>query len=343
MSRLPLPRAVLVWAWLTIPACNGTEPGDGSSRLPVLVYAERDEGTGLWSIQGYTGDHGSRELAPGPDRAPRPSVSALLVRPTTGELLYQSADPGYLGYVLLDPASGDARPLNLHGVALEWSPRGDLLTVVAEQAILVVTPAGEARRTICDPAADCGVPAWAPSGDALAVSRRSATGKPDLWLVPLGSGDETNLTETLPASETDPSWSPDGTMIAYYQDEDAQLIVANADGTEARPLFAPISPGDLPWLPDGRAVAARGILDDELGIVRVSLSGTPSLVTPPDERPVDAGRMAWSPSDDRLVYAAYDGTGSDRPGVFLIRADGSDRQRLSRPGNIATDPAWIPR
>jgi Tol biopolymer transport system component len=326
-----------------IPACQGTEPGEGSADLPELVYAERDEGTGLWSIQGYVEDRGSRELAPGPDGAPRPSVGGLLVRPTTGELLYYSEDPGYLGHLLLDPGSGDVRRLSVPGVPLEWSPLGDLLTVVADQAILVVTLDGEVRRTVCAPTQTCGVPAWAPSGGALAVSRRTASGKPDLWLVPSVGGAETNLTQTAPASETNPSWSPDGTLIAYYKEEDFQLVVANADGTGARPLFAPITPGDFAWLPDGRAVAVRGTLDDEPGIVRVPLDGMPSLLTPPGERPVDASRLSWSPSGDRLVYLAYDGTERDYPGVFLIRPDGSDRRQLNRPGNVATDPAWIPQ
>jgi hypothetical protein len=121
---------------VALPACQGTEPGDGSPDLPELVYAERDEGTGLWSIQGYTEEGGSDELAPGPDGVPRPSATGLRVRPTTGELLYRSEDPGYLGYLLL--------------------------------------------------------------------------------------------------------------LIAYYKQEDFQLIMANADGTGARALFAPITPGHLP-------------------------------------------------------------------------------------------------
>jgi Tol biopolymer transport system component len=58
---------------------------------------------------------------------------------------------------------------------------------------------------------------------------------------------------------------------------------------------------------------------------------------------VDTSRLTWPPSGERPVYLAYDGTERDYPGVFLIRPDGSDRRQLNRPGNVATDPSWIPR
>jgi dipeptidyl aminopeptidase/acylaminoacyl peptidase len=327
---------------LAAAACDGTGPGDGSADVPELVFLERDDTNGQWSVRGQTTSGSSIDVAPGPGSAPRPSGLGLLVRPTTGELLYATDEPEDAGYALLDPISGEYRRLTLPGRALAWSPGGDRLAAVVDQTIVILTLDGQVQQTICGPPAICGDLAWTPDGEALALSRSTAGGKPDLWRIPLGDGDEANLTSTAAASETNPAWSPDGGSIAYYQDEDLQLIVANADGGEPRRLFAPISRGDPAWLPAGEALAVRGTLDGELGIVRVPLGGVPSLITRSGELPVDAGRIRWSPSGDRLAYVAQSSEQSN-PAVISIRADGSDRRQLSHPGNAAADPAWIPR
>jgi dipeptidyl aminopeptidase/acylaminoacyl peptidase len=321
-------------------ACDRTGPGDDSADVPELVFLERDESTGRWSVRGRTADGGPIEVAPGPDSAPRPSGQVLLVRPTTGELLYSADDAA--GYVLLDPASAGHRRLHLPGLALAWSPRGDRLAAAADQAIVVVALDGRVERTICRPPVICTDPAWAPDGEALAVSRSTGGGKPDVWRISLDGGAEINLTGTASETETNPAWSPDGASIGYYQDEDLQLLVANADGSEPRRLFAPISRGDPAWLPSGGALAARGTLDGAPGLVRIPLNGVPSRITPAGERPVDGGQIRWSPSGDRLAYVAQVGA-QGNPAVISIRADGGDRRQLSASGNAAAHPAWIPR
>jgi Tol biopolymer transport system component len=332
----------LLTALLVVAACNGTEPGNGSADTPELVFLERDETNGQWSVRGQTAEGESLDLAPGPHDAPRPSGVTLLVRPTTGELLY-ATNLGDPGHALLDPVSGESRGLDLPGPALAWSPRGDRLAVVVDQAVVVITLDGRVHRTICGPPAICGIPAWTPDGEAVAISRTMVGGKPDIWRVSLADGGETNLTATAPASETNPAWSPDGASIAYYQDEDLQLIVANADGSEPRRLFAPISPDDPVWQLSGDTLAVRGTLDGELGVIRVPLSGMPSLVTPPGERPEEAAGIQWSPSGDRLAFLTTPTGEPSHPAVVSIRADGGDRRQLSRPGNAAADPAWILR
>ena len=325
--------------WLVVAACHGTEPADGMAAIPELVFLERDETNLQWSVRGQTAEGESLELAPGPHDAPRPSGVTLLVRPTTGELLYATnLDPGH---ALLDPVSGESHGLDLPGRALAWSPQGDRLAAVVDQAVVVITLDGRVHRTICGPPAICGIPAWTPDGAAVAITRTMTGGKPDIWRVSLAEGGETNLTKTAPASETNPAWSPDGASIAYYQDEDLQLIVADADGGEPRRLFAPISAGDPAWQASGEALAARGTLDGELGIIRVPLSGVPRLVTPSGERPAEAAGIQWSPSGDRLAFLTIPPGEPSHPAVVSIRADGGDRRQVSRPGNAAARPAWI--
>jgi WD40-like Beta Propeller Repeat len=209
--------------------------------------------------------------------------------------------------------------------------------------LVIVTTSGEAVLTLCGSPLICEAPAWTAEGDAVAVSRRSESGNADIWRIALAGGAETNLTQTLPSSESFPSWSPDGSRIAYYHDEDNQLVVANADGSSPVRLFGPIASGDLAWLPDNSSVAVRGTLDGETGILRVPLQGTPTLIAPIAPRAVAANQIRWSPSAERLAYVAHDGlTTAGHTMVFVTRSDGADRQPISRFGQTALNVAWLP-
>jgi dipeptidyl aminopeptidase/acylaminoacyl peptidase len=325
-------------------ACTSSEPSGNAGERPDLVYVQRDTATSLWSIHGYKEGLGSWEIAPGPAGLPRPAGDLLRVRPGTGELLYVSEDPGRGGYLLLDPASGRLRQLPLPGVVQSWSPQGDLLLTSVAGVATVVTVDGAERATVptCSPPASCGVPHWVPAGDAFVVHRRPPRGEADLWLVPLDGSAEVNLTQTPAASEIGPSSDPDGQHLVYERETDFTLVVANADGSEPRPLLAPVGLGNFPWSPDGATVAADASIGGESGLWLIPLDGAPRLVTPPGERLVVVSHIAWSPDGTRLAYEAFDGTAGDAPGVFVIKADGTERRQVNVPGLPAGAVDWLP-
>lgn len=322
--------------------CTGSEPSNELAKMPDLVYTEHDESNGSWTIFGYWEGEGAREIAPGPAALPRPVYDFLLVRPTTGELLYQTLDPEW-GYILLNPASGQFRRLELPGQVQDWSPTGDLLTTVLWDVHLVVTMDGAVRATVCSPPVTCGVHHWAPRGDALVGFREPAGGDADLWRVPMDGGPERNLTKTAFISEIGGFYSPDGQYLAYWRRPYLDLVVANADGGDARPLIAPIGFSNFSWSPHGGRVALDAMVGDQGGVVLVSLAGDPPrLITPPGENLNHFSDISWSPDGGRLVYGALDGTARNGPGVFVINVDGSGRRQLSTPGGIASRAAWIP-
>jgi dipeptidyl aminopeptidase/acylaminoacyl peptidase len=81
----------------------------------------------------------------------------------------------------------------------------------------------------------------------------------DLWLVPTKPGRPRQLTSGE-ASDSSPSWSPDGQFIAFVskrgKDEQAQLYVIAVDGGEARRITnVPTGVLAPKWFPDSKRVA----------------------------------------------------------------------------------------
>lgn len=100
---------------------------------------------------------------------------------------------------------------------------------------------------------------------------------------------------------------------------------------------------ELSWSPDGRTllVSVLEIRDSDprfpYRIWRLDTDG--GKAAPITEGPKDYW-TSWSPSGDRIVFAGSDGQGS--LDIFTMRADGSDRQRLTHHEASDTQPDWSP-
>jgi tricorn protease len=94
-----------------------------------------------------------------------------------------------------------------------------------------------------------------PSGKRVAVSARG-----DLWTAPAENGTPRPLTATNGIFERDPSWSPDGKSVAFFDDStgEYELYVMPADGKGAkRQLTTDGGPfkSDITWSPDSKRLA----------------------------------------------------------------------------------------
>ena len=213
------------------------------------------------------------------------------------------------------------------------------------KALLPTDPTAGGREngsqaTVPDPAPGPGKIAWARTTNGEQGANTSGS---DIWVMDPDGTNQINLTQT-PIMEWWPSWSPDGTYIAFVivrpPDVTAQdLWVMDADGSDRRDLGLCAQGvgrcGKLAWSPDGYRVAySQGndlwVADLANGTRRMIVSGGLT-----EANPMLQGRGSgptWSPDGRTLAYTCG-------PDLCVIPAEGGD-PRVIGPG--LEDPAWSP-
>ena len=146
---------------------------------------------------------------------------------------------------------------------------------------------------------------------------------------PDGSG-QTAITGP-PQYERDPTWSPDGTRIAF--DLNGDVHVMNADGTGAVNLTGGSFGTDAgpTWSPDGSKIAFSSTRSADYGIYVMDADG--SDVTPITNVALDTD-PAWSPDGQRIAFVR-----SGR--IYTVKPDGTGVTPVTT-GNNSRQPDWSP-
>jgi Tol biopolymer transport system component len=127
----------------------------------------------------------------------------------------------------------------------------------ALNAIYVVPSGGGAPKRLIDDGFFNSDPDFSPDGRTLLYSS-DRLGTADLWLRDLTSGKDTVLT-SLPGAQIAPRWSPDGSHVAYA-DQDGATWVLEVATLKVQQITPPLfMPGRPTWSPDGNVVALAAV------------------------------------------------------------------------------------
>jgi Tol biopolymer transport system component len=248
--------------------------GDGS---PDSLYVANADGTGVRNVSG--------DLWIGTDRPPAwsPNSRSIAFSSETGpnrkdEQIY-----------VVDVTSQAARPVaitqphTLRAFLPAWSPDGTWIAFVGVTSqtsggkIWIVSPDGSESRVLPTTAAiENTQPQWAPSVAPLRLTYAQAAAideQQDIFVLDLSTGVETAISSD-PANERWPTWSPDGTRLAWLVgDAPPQLRIAQPDNPASSVTLASDFMGTPPaWSPDGTEVYAADEARSTVIVVTVDKS-----------------------------------------------------------------------
>ena len=139
------------------------------------------------------------------------------------------------------------------------SPSGDRAAVVLRTQkrlhLAVLSPDGAEHRSLADSIDVRGTAAWSPDESWIVTGGSDAEG-PGLFKIPTADGTPVRL---VMGAAFDPVWSPDGSLIVYVGQENANapLLAVRPDGTPVSlpPIKVPAGGGGRArFLPDGTGV-----------------------------------------------------------------------------------------
>jgi Tol biopolymer transport system component len=171
---------------------------------------------------------------------------------------------------------------------------------------------------------------------------RDVGGDAEVYTMDQSGGTQRRLTHRL-GLETDPTWSPDGSRIAWTRGPDGlggtnQLWLMNADGTSKDRIYLDRAfrgdVSDPTWSPDGERLVFT--TNRTLHLINADGSGLRRLIA----TDMAAGRADWSPDGAWIAFSGR--TTESSPALWFVRPDGSDLHQVrALPGGVSW-PEWSP-
>jgi len=175
---------------------------------------------------------------------------------------------------------------------------------------------------------------WSPDGTKIVYTQENAYNgdQSEIMVMNADGSDQTALTQ-LADQDSVPSWSPNGTEIAFRRDQSGtkQIWLMNADGSDQRDItpagFDGISPV---WSPDGQWICyVAGGAGNGLWAMHPDGSGNHQIYG-------SGAEPTWSPDGTQIAFTANGG------GIWLVNSNGSDAHQLTNDTNFDLEASWAP-
>jgi Tol biopolymer transport system component len=200
-------------------------------------------------------------------------------------------------------------------------------------------------------------PDWSLDGTKIAFKRRvnpDAGGFGDIYVMDAdpSTKDATNLTNTPGFDESQPSWAPSGTQLAFVREvpgevisEQPDIFVMSANGQNATNLTESDTSEHFPaWSPDGTKIAFSGVRDGGWEILTMDPSGANEQILTGDGLDAYDEAPEWSPDSSKLVFMKQSqALGCCEPWeVWAVNRDGSGDTNLTNHPSDDMGPSWSP-
>jgi Tol biopolymer transport system component len=259
---------------------------------------------------------------------------------------YRAPDGSFLGFcgacapdttrmVVVDTNGANSRFEVLAGAPPQpgepaWSPDGSRIAFVAtrggNQDIYVIdVRTGHFHRLTTGIAQD-EFPTWSPDGGTIAydssgsrfLDQNGLSSTQEIWSIPASGGTPTRLT-TNGEPDQAPSYSPDGSKLAFFHD--GSIVWMNATGGTLHPVAGTANGWTPRWSPDGTKIAFlqyrgdHGIVSrgdtgttESLALLEVKVVDLAGNVTDLGiEVPTSSSGASWLPSGQAVFAEAFRG------------------------------------
>jgi len=290
---------------------------------------------GVLALLGGCSDRMCCEPPPPPPNSP---VGSVTVTPSSASLTV--GDTVRLSATLRDP---DGQPLSGH--TTRWqSSSPTVVTVDASGLVRAAAPGSAEVIASSDDKSDAATitastVALPPGMSLIAFVSSAYLDAPNGGIKVTAADRSATRTVTISGGDWDPTWSPDGTRLAFESDrakavDRGDIFVVNADGSGLVQLTSDDSDDREPaWSPDGRLIAFNRF---GIWVMNSTDGSNVRQVTQNGSHP------SWSPDGSKIVFTVVGiGTGA---GIWVTNLDGSGLTQLTTTALPAMDdtPAWSP-